>query len=186
MEAQAVEYRRVSRRKARRKKTPLVAGAVLAGIVIISAFLVGTGAVFTSTSANPANTFSAGNLHHVNGKDGSAILTAEKMKPGDTETGTVVITNDGDLEGKFTLSTSNLSGKLAEALKVKIEDQTAGKTLYEGPLNAVPSLDAGTFAAGDAHTYLFTVTFPDQGSAVDNTYKGTKMSVDFNWDEVQS
>jgi hypothetical protein len=186
MEAQVVEYRRVSRRKPRPKKTPVVVGAILAGIVIISAFLVGTGAVFTSTSANPANIFSAGNLHHVNGKDGSAILTADKMKPGDTATGTVVITNDGDLGGKFTLSTSNLTGELAQALRVKIEDQTAHSTLYNGPISAVPSLDAGTFAAGEAHTYLFTVTFPDQGAAIDNTYKGKSMSIDFNWNEVQS
>jgi spore coat-associated protein N len=197
MEAPDSQYRRVSRRKPRRKGTVIV-GAVLAGIVIISTLLVGTGAVFTSTSSNPANVFTAGILKHTNGKDGAAILTATKMKPGDSVSGAVTIANDGDLAGVFSLATSNMTdtagangGKLSDVLKVKIVDQTTSATLYDGTIKSVGTIAAGTFPAAATHTYQFTVSFPEGGTPANNTsgdnaYKGSSMSIQFDWSEVQS
>jgi hypothetical protein len=198
METQVTQHRRASRRTPRRNRTTLVVGAVLAGIVIVSGLLVGTGAVFTSSSANPANVFTAGNLHHTNSKDGSAILTATKMKPGDSVSGTVTIANDGDLAGTFSLTTSALTdtagtngGKLSDVLTVKIVDQTTSATLYDGAIKSVGTVAAGTFAANATHTYQFTVSFPEGGTPSsnttgDNAYKNSSMSVQFNWSEVQS
>jgi spore coat-associated protein N len=166
-------------------------------LLVAAATAVGSGAVFTSSSANPSNVFSAGNLHHSNSKDGSAVLTASKMKPLDTAQGTVTIQNDGDIAGTFSLVTSNLTdtagangGKLSQVLRLQIVDQTSGTTIYNGALNAVGTLSCGTFAAGASHTYQFTVTFPDGGvpsgpSAGDNAYKASSVSIEFDWTEVQ-
>jgi spore coat-associated protein N len=161
--------------------------SALAVLMLAALLAVASGASFTSSSANPANTFTAGNLSHANDKDGSAILTAAKMKPGDTQSGTVTITNDGDLDGVFSLSTSGLSDTPAapafsDKLDLVITDQTTSTEVYDGKLGAVPAgVALGTFAPGDAHTYEFVVTFPDGGPGADNAYKGASTSIDFDW-----
>jgi spore coat-associated protein N len=188
-------YQNLVRRKWRFR---LAVGLPIVVLLILASAVLSSGAVFTSSSANPANIFSAGNLRHTNSKDGAAVLTASKMKPGDTTQGTVTITNDGDVAGTFSLSTSNLSdtagangGKLSDVLKVKIVDQTSNTTIYDGAIKSLPSgTAAGAFAAGAAHTYQFTVTFPEggtPGSATtgDNAYKTSSMSIQFDWTEVQ-
>jgi len=181
----------------RKRRTRLILGLAVAILAIAASTVVGSGAVFTSASANPTNVFTAGNLHHTNSKDGSAILTASPMKPGDTAQGTVTIANDGDLAGTFSLATSALSdtagthgGNLSDVLQLQIVDQTTSTAIYSGAINTVGTIAAGTFAAGDSHTYQFTVTFPDggtPGSATtgDNAYKSSSMSVQFDWNEVQ-
>jgi hypothetical protein len=53
-------------------------------IGLAAAVTVGSGADFTSASANPLNVFTAGSMTHLNSKAGAAILTASLMRPGDT------------------------------------------------------------------------------------------------------
>lgn len=189
--------RRQQRLIRRRRRMWLLLALPVAILAISASAVVGSGAAFTSASANPANVFTAGNLSHSNSKTGSAILTASLMKPGDTTQGTVTIANDGTLAGTFSITTSNLAdtpgpngGNLSGVLKLKIIDQTTSATLFDGALNNVGTLSAGTFAASASHTYQFTVTWPDggtPGSATtgDNAYKSSSTSVQFNWNEVQ-
>ncbi|HEX4463430.1 MAG TPA: hypothetical protein VH042_02180 [Solirubrobacterales bacterium] len=159
--------------------------------------VVGSGASFTSKSANPSNTFSAGNLAQSNSKEGAAVLTAVKMVPGTSTNGTVVITNSGDVAGTFTLSKTSLTdtpgangGQLSGVLNLKVEDVTkAGSpiSVYSGKVGAMGAQSLGSFAAGEARTYKFTVEFPDGGvpasaTTGDNAYKGSSMSVGYQWD----
>jgi hypothetical protein len=159
--------------------------------------VVGSGASFTSKSANPSNTFSAGNLAQSNSKEGAAVLTATKMVPGTSTNGTVVITNSGDVAGTFTLSKTSLTdtpgangGQLSGVLNLKVEDVTkAGSpiSVYSGKVGAMGAQSLGSFAAGEARTYKFTVEFPDGGvpasaTTGDNAYKGSSMSVGYQWD----
>jgi len=163
--------------------------ALAAGLAVASVSL------FTSSSANPGNTITAGALSHSNSKDGAAILTASGMVPGETETGRVTIENTGDVSGKFRLSTSNLSdtpgpngGKLSEVLRLKIVDRTRSlRTIYNGPYDAMPSIDLGAWEKDEQHTYEFRVTFPEGGvppsaTTGDNAYKGSATKIQFNWD----
>jgi spore coat-associated protein N len=189
--------RRQQRLVTRRRRTWLLIGLPLAVAAIMASTVLGSGAVFTSTSANPANVFTSGNLHHTNSKAGSAILTASKMKPGDSVQGTVTIANDGDLAGTFSLSTSNLAdtpgangGKMSDVLQLQIVDQTTSTTICNGAIKSVGTVAAGSYAAGASHTYQFTVTFPDGGTpggatTGDNAYKSSSMSIQFDWNEVQ-
>jgi hypothetical protein len=79
-------------------------------VLLILAFVIAaaSGAVFTSSSANPDNTFTSGNLSQSNSRPNVAILRAENMVPGDSETGDVTITNSGDVTGNFRLESSGL------------------------------------------------------------------------------
>jgi hypothetical protein len=167
----------------------LVLLALAAGLAVASVSL------FTSSSANPQNTFTAGALSHSNSKEGAAILTATGMVPGETETGRVTIENTGDASGKFRLSKSNLTdtpgpngGKLSEVLRLKVVDTTGiPRTIYYGAYNAMPSISLGTWDQDEQHTYEFRVTFPEGGvppsaTTGDNAYQGSSTKIQFNWD----
>jgi spore coat-associated protein N len=168
----------------------------IAALMLAASVVVASGANFTSTSANPSNVFTAGNLHHTNSKDGSAILTAGKMKPGDTITGSVTLTNDGDMPGTFTLTktiTANTpganGGDLSNVLVLTVSD--GATTVWTGKLNAaMGTVSLGTWIVGDAHTYGFSVNFPDGGTpgantTGDNAYKSSSVSARFDWTAVQ-
>lgn len=196
-EERRVVLRRYERLVSRKRRLWLLLGLPVALLGVAAATVVGSGAIFTSTSANPANVFTAGILTHSNSKSGTAILTASLMKPGDSSQGSVTIKNTGNLEGTFSLTTSNLTdtpgangGNLSEVLQLTIVDTTTSQTLYSGPIDSVGTVDAGNYEPDDEHTYQFTVTFPDSGlpgtpTTGDNLYQGSSMSIDFNWTAVQ-
>jgi spore coat-associated protein N len=155
---------------------------------------VGSGANFNSTSANPGNVVTAGNLMHTNGKDGNPVLTVSKLKPGQSDSGTVSIMNTGDIDGVFSVAQSVTSDStapvnpFASKLRLKVEDTTAGgAALYDGVLGSMPTVAANTIAPGATHTYKFTVTFPDGGpNGADNAYKGASLEADFDWEAVNN
>jgi hypothetical protein len=86
--------RRLDRKK---RKLIVVGGLLAAALVLASAFLVGSGAVFTASSANPSNVWSAGTLTQSNSNEGAAIMSPSLLKPGDVKTGTVTIGNVGTI-----------------------------------------------------------------------------------------
>jgi spore coat-associated protein N len=159
--------------------------AGLATALVAVGVAVGSGATFSSESANPANTFSSGTFKHTNSKNGAAIVTGAKMLPGDSKSGQVTITNTGDVAGEFELAEENASnGFAAGSLDLKIEDVTSGTSqLYSGDLGQVSDIDLGEFAAGEARTYKFTVTF-DQSAG--NADQGKSATADYEWTAVQS
>jgi hypothetical protein len=177
----------------------LALGAVLT-LALASAAIVGSGADFTASSANPANTFSSGTLAISNSSSNAAVFTASNLRPGGaSQSGTVDIGNSGSLSGLFKLSrgtiadsgsTSNLSPKL----NMVIVDcgtfaggaPTCGDSddvsVYTGPLPGIGTsaspITLGTFNGGDKHRYKFTVSLD---STADNSYQGGTSTVDFNW-----
>jgi spore coat-associated protein N len=172
----------------------------LAGLVtalVAVAVAVGSGAVFTAHSSSPSNLFTSGVLQHSNTKDGSAILTASKMKPTDSVNGTVTVTNTGNIPSTFTLAKSALNdtpgvngGVLSDKLNVAITDKGTSQVVYNGKLGAMPNEALGTWAAGEAHTYDYVVTFPDGGTPAsdttgDNAYKGSAVSLSYDFSQVQ-
>src|SRR5437764_7971967 len=80
-----------------------------------------------------ASTFQSGAFAQSNSSDGSAILSMANMRPGDSVSGTVGITNDGDLAGTFTLSSAIDAdqlgvggGDLASELTLAVTDLASG------------------------------------------------------------
>lgn len=165
----------------------------LGTIGLAAAVTIGSGADFTSTTANPSNVFTAGTLSHTNSKNGAAILTSSNMRPGDTASGTVDIKNTGSLSGTFSLAktvTAETAG-FASKLTVVVTDTgdpacvsgcPAPSTVYSGTVSAMGARALGTFAAGDTHRFSFVVTFPDGGAnGADNAYQGASTTVTYTW-----
>ncbi len=172
--------------------------AALFAVMAATALAVGSGANFNSTSANPSNVLSAGTMSQSNSKAGAAILTADKLKPGDNTTGTVDIENTGDIDGTFTMLQSNVVDlpvlpAFSELLTLKVEDLgdpacvsscPAAQTLYTGNVSDMASLALGVYAPGVTHRYKFTATFPNGTPANDNTYAGAKTTVDYSFEST--
>ena len=182
-------------------ESPLKIVSALFVLSLAAMMAVASGASFTSTSANAGNIVTAGTMSHSNSKPG-AILNVSGLKPGESQSGTVDITNTGDGAGAFSLSKSGVvnsdaTNPLASKLDLLIEDlgppaaPTAPSVEYTGKLGAMGTTALATFAPGAAHRYKFTVTFPDGGTPSgpatgDNAYKGDNVTVDYNWESVSN
>jgi spore coat-associated protein N len=183
--------------------SPRLALGALLTLLLAAGAVVGSGADFTASSANPANTFSAGTLSITNSKEGAAVLTATNLKPGGTAaTGTVDIQNTGSLSGAFTLSRtapvdSDTSNPLSAKLNLTIVDcgvfngasapvcgdgddvskYSSGTIAQMGTAGHLVSA-LGTYAASEKHRYQFTVALD---STAGNVYQGDTSSVEFDW-----
>lgn len=161
----------------------------LLGLVSFAA-VGGTYANFTATPTSISNNgFTAGSLT-MNRSGSGAIFSSAAMKIGDTVTGSVTITNSGNLAGAYILSgsssgSSSLGGQLQ--LKLYKDVDSSGTPVYSGALSGFSSADLGTFAAnGDAHTFYFHVTLPSTGTdAGDNVFQGLSSSATFTWSATQ-
>jgi len=156
-------------------------------LIVIALFLAAlSSGLFTSSSANPGNLATSGIMTQDNDRDGLAILTAERLLPGEEGTGTVTISNVGDADGNFTLTASNLADVPADpafssVLTLTIADEA--ETVYNGPLASFSTADLGTWSAGEEHTYTFTVIF---AAASGNEYQDARTTLDFTWNATQS
>jgi hypothetical protein len=185
-------------------KQPKRALGALAVLVAATGVVIGSGANFSASSANPSNTFSAGTLSIDNSKEAAAILTASGLKPGATpSTGTVDIMNDGSIAGDFTLRRSALSNTDATnplAAKLNLVVKDCGQ--WSNPTTPEPCNDGddttvltstlagmsgntalGNFAGDEKHTYEFSIQL--DASATD-VYQNGGSTAEFTWDAVQS
>ena len=113
------------------------------------------------------------------------------MKIGDAASGSITITNTGNLAGVYSLSGSTTgSSALAGQLQLKIyaDADNTGTPVYSGVLSGLSSVSLCTFAAsGDAHTYYFHVSLPTTGTdAGDNAFQGLAASATFAWSATQA
>jgi spore coat-associated protein N len=175
--------------KTLRNNRLLLTGAAF--LAVASVAVGGTYANFTATPTTIAsNAFASGSLTMSRSGSG-AILSASAMKIGDSVSGSVTITNTGNLAGLYTLDGSTTgSSALAAHLQLKIyaDADNTGTPVYSGALSGVTSASLGTFAAsGGAHTYYFHVTLPTTGTdAGDNAFQGLAASASFTWSATQA
>jgi hypothetical protein len=133
-------------------------------------------------------TAATGNVKLVNSRDGGAIVSATDMLPGRSVSGTLTLGNSGDSTAALTLSKSDLQdavgrggGRLSDALFVQIDDLTARRTVYDGPLGAMGSVPLAAIPAGGSNDFRFTVTMPlIQG----NAYQLASTSVRYDWTAI--
>ena len=165
-----------------RKRILVGLGTALAAVSLAA----GSGATFSSQTANPTNTFTSGTFAHTNSKNGASIVTGANLKPGESRSGEVTITNTGSLDGDFTLSEKNASNPFtAGNLQLLVVDKASGAEVYRGELGKVAAggISLGNFAAGAARTYVFTVTLKLEAPNAD---QGKTATADYQWDAVQS
>jgi spore coat-associated protein N len=172
---------------AKRSRKVLIPLATLAAATAVA---VGSGATFTTHTHNTVSGVTAGNLKQTNSKADSALFNLSNIKPGDTVTGAVVITNSGTLQQKLTLSEGEiLDGFTAGDLKLSVTDLTDSRTVYDGNFSGLGTkallADDGTsvWAAGEAHNYRFVVTL---ASSAGNENQDKHAEASFSWDGVQT
>ena len=173
--------------------------AALATVLAAAGLAVGSGADFTSRSANPANTFTAGKLTADNSHDGAAIFSPSDMTPGGPpQTGTVDIANSGDVGAAFTLTRDQLentdtgeSNPAAFAAKVNLVVTDCGaacgdggdRVVYEGTLaDMSAAIGLGDFGGGEKHRYSFAASLD---ASAGNEYQGDSAGARFVWDAAQ-
>ncbi len=190
-------------------KQPKRTLGALAVLVAATGVVVGSGANFSASSANPNNSFSAGTLTIVNDKENAAILTTgtNNQRPGGpAATGVVDIQNDGSIAGTFTLSRSDVTDSdsgnpMSEKLNLVVKDcgewtdestvnpcgDGDDSTVYGSPTATIDDMSSsvalGNFAAQEKHRYEFTVQLD---SSATDAYQGDTSSVQFDWNAVQS
>ena len=176
---------------------PRLALGALLTVLLAAAAVVGSGADFTASSANPSNTFAAGTLSIANSKEGTAVLSASGLRPTGSAVGTVDIENTGSLSGAFTLSRtapvdSDGANPLSAKLNLTIRDCGTfssgtpacgdGDDVVRysgGTLAQMGDTALGTYAGGEKRRYQFSVQL--DGSA-DDAYQGDTSSVEFDFD----
>jgi spore coat-associated protein N len=167
---------RLHRLAAHPRRTLGALAVVLAAVGIT----VGSGASFTASAANPGNAFSTGTLVIANSPS-TALLSVTGMKPGDTSSSTVDITNTGSLAllGQMQLTVLDCGAWTTTA-----PGCTTGTTsVYSGTVSGLTNSTLGNYAGGIKHRYKFTATLP---SSTDDTYQGKTAQVDFAWSATQS
>jgi hypothetical protein len=137
----------------------------------------------------------AGALRLVSDADGTAILTAAGLKPGQSASGTVTLSNTGDLDGSLDLLQTALvdvpgtgGGRLSTALELEVSDVTGGpaRIVYQGPLAGLGLAAVGPLRASEQRRYRLVATLPDTGVPAaplsgDNRLQGASVRVTWTW-----
>jgi hypothetical protein len=176
---------------------PRLALGALVTLLLAAGAVVGSGADFTATAANPSNTFSSGTLTMANSKAGTAVLSASNLRPGGAaQTGVVDIENTGSLSGDFTLvrgtvTNTDTGNPLSAKLNMTVVDcgtftgatpPTCGdgddSTKYTGTLAAMGTTTLSNYNAGVKHRYEFRVALD---SSADDAYQGDSATAAFDF-----
>jgi len=113
------------------------------------------------------------------------ITTPEKvlfditnMKPGDSATRTLKLSNSGAEDFSYLFSADKKSGsnELYEALQIKVTDES--RELYKGSLGEFKKLDSRPLTSGGTEELTFTVEFPPH---LGNEYQGLECEVEFKF-----
>ena len=152
----------------------------VATLLAASTVAIASGATFSSSTAS-TGLVASGTLTQVNSN--TVAFAKSNLKPGDTVAGSVTITNSGSLPARFTLTESTVSNTFVPAGDVTLAIAQNGAPLSSATLGAAGAIDLGTFAAGEARTYSYTVTF---SSAAGNAQQGKSAETRYAFTSVQT
>jgi hypothetical protein len=161
---------------------PLRLLLVLATVLCAVGVATGSGATFSSRSATAGNAFVSGTLLQTNSRSGAAVLSASGMRPGDTATGDVRITNGGTLPATFRLSeTAAVNAFTAGSMTVRVVDVASSTVVYDGDVGGLGTKTLAPFAAGEARTFRFTATLSASAPPAD---QGKTARAGYVWNAV--
>ena len=153
----------------------------LATLLAAGAVVIGSGASFTSTSTHSV-AVTSGNLSHHNN---TLSLSTTNIKPGDSVTGDVVISNDGNLDSTLSLQeTAETNTFVAGDLQLVISK--GATVLYTGNFGGLANttlLDLGALNVDASTTVTFTVSMP---STAGNANQGKSASATYQWVTTQT
>lgn len=153
----------------------------LTTLLAAGALVYGSGANFTSQSANADSFVASGTLTQSNSKANAAIFNVSNIKPGDTVNGQVTITNTGSLAATFSLTETATNG-FADPTNLVMTVTQGSTTIYSGTFGGLGVKSLGTFAAGEARTYNFSTTLKNTAG---NAEQGKSAKASYVWDAAQ-
>lgn len=157
----------------------------LATLAVAGLVAVGSGATFSSQTAHSVGVTS-GTLSHANDKN-AQTLQVSNIKPGDSRTGSLTITNDGSLDSTLTLQeTADASDFVPGDLQLKVTQAGVEKPLFDGDFGGLENtnkLDLGALPVGKATTVTFVVSMP---SSAGNKNQGKKASASYEYVTTQT
>ncbi|MEM0095696.1 MAG: TasA family protein [Candidatus Bathyarchaeia archaeon] len=183
----------------------MISKKILASIVVVGmlAFAIGWGtySLFSDTETSSGNTFTAGTLDlKVDGKDDplGAYFTVSNVKPGDSGSKDIVLSNAGTLDGRAYIHFKNVvddkgttpepeptpdEGELSKNLKIKVLVGTT--TIVEDFLFNIKSTSylLGTIAGGGSLTVTIEWSIP---SDVGNVIMGDTVTFDIEFSLQQA
>jgi spore coat-associated protein N len=158
----------------------------LATLAAAGAVAVGSGATFTSHSANTISSVTSGTLKQTNSKDNAAIFNLTNMKPGDTLNGSLTLKNTGSLPAAFTLSeTSSTNGFTGGNLNLTITNTSSNTVVYDGTFGGLvdgQKQALGEWAPGATNNFTFTVKL---ATGTPDADQGKAASAAYSWDSTQ-
>jgi hypothetical protein len=154
----------------------------LTTLAAAGALTIGSGASFTSNSANASSLVASGTLTQSNSKANAAVFSVSNIKPGDTVNGDVTITNTGSLPAVFAV-TETASNGFADKTNLVMTVTQGSTTVYSGTFGAMGTKSLGTFAAGEARTYRFSTQLK---SSATNAEQGKSANASYSWDATQT
>jgi spore coat-associated protein N len=171
----------------------LVSATILAAAISALFILVvpTTFGLWTVETINVNNEFSTGELSMFNSRDGQFIVQADNMKPGDSASGDVTVSNDGSIGFTLQLQQEDVQDSgagLASQLHLLVVDAADDTVvIHDGPFDglgdvAIAGPDGAVWGVDDERAFTFTVTFPD-GSG--NEYMNQTASSAFRWVATQ-
>jgi spore coat-associated protein N len=159
----------------------------LATLVAAGAIAVGSGATFTSSSANTISSVTSGTLTHSNSKANAAIFTLADAKPGDVVNGSLTIKNTGSLPATFSLTETASTNTFTGAnLTLDITNATTGAKVWSGTFGDLvdgTKNDLGVVAPGVSNVYTFSAKL---AANTPNADQGKTATAAFQWDSVQA
>jgi len=169
--------------------TTKIALSVLALGAASAAVVFGSFAAWTAQTSNPLNSVATGTLTMTNSKSPTAVINATGVKPGDTGSDVVTITNTGSAGLVTKLTQSAVVQGASASLKLNIFDGTncvypagAGACASYGAWNGaatINNLSVGTIAAGASKTFTVGYTLD---SASTNADQGKTNTFSLTWD----
>ena len=155
----------------------------LTTLAAAGALAIGSGADFSSESANPNSIVASGTLTQSNSKAGAAVFNISNIKPGDVVGGEVTITNTGSLPAVMSATEGSFSSTFVTASNLKLVVTEGATELYNGNFGSMGTKALGTFTAGQAKTFKFTVTFAQTAG---NAEQGKTASATYTWNGAQT
>jgi hypothetical protein len=128
----------------------------------------------------------SGALRLSNSKAGQAIFSGEKLRPGQTTSGTVALANTGDVRAAFAVEAAmeaqTGTGRLWDALQIVVTDITVPAdpfAVYQGRLADMGRVTFGGLATGRQRAFEFTLSLPRD--AADDSFQGASLSLGLTW-----
>ncbi|WP_053366866.1 hypothetical protein [Bacillus sp. FJAT-27245] len=111
----------------------------------------------------------------------NGFLIAKNMAPGDKKTSILNVSNNGNLDFNYSVSSRQESGDQALFNKIQLTVSDGQGRLFQGPLSGLSQFALGTIAISEGRTLTFTAELPIETG---NEAQGKSTSVAFDFTAI--